>query len=66
MAQRRNFKGQLPLDQRLGEQAKRLRKEAQGTPAGVERDKLIRLAQQAETAAKMDEWLSSPSPRTPR
>jgi hypothetical protein len=61
MAQRRNFKGRLPLDQRLGEQAKRLRKEAQGTPAGVERDKLIRLAQQAETAAKMDEC-----PRTPR
>jgi hypothetical protein len=30
MAQR-NFKGQLPLDRRLGEQAKRLRNEAEGT-----------------------------------
>jgi hypothetical protein len=66
MQQRRRFQQQPPLDQRLGEQAKRLRKEAQGTPPGVERDKLIRLAQQAETAAKMDEWLSLRSLRTPR
>jgi hypothetical protein len=60
MQQRRSFRKQLPLDQRLGEQAKRLRKEAQGTPPGVERDNLIRLAMQAETAAQMDEWLSPP------
>jgi hypothetical protein len=66
MQQRGNFRQQPPLDQRLGERAKRLRKEAQGTPPGVERDKLIRLAQQAETAAKMDEWQSLPSLRTPR
>jgi hypothetical protein len=58
MQQRRNFRKQTPLDQRLGERAKRLRKEAQGTPPGVERDNLIRLAMQAETAAQMDEWLS--------
>lgn len=64
--QRRRFKQTPPLDQRLEEQAKRLRKEAQGTPPGVERDKLIRLARQAETAAHMDEWLSSPGLRTPR
>ena len=63
---RGNFRQQPPLDQRLGGRAKRLRKEAQGTPPGVERDKLIRLAQQAETAVKMDEWLSLPSLRTPR
>ena len=59
MQQRRGF------DQRLGEQAKRLRKEAQGTPPGIERDKLIRLARLAETAARMDEWLSSSHLRTP-
>jgi hypothetical protein len=33
--QRRRFKELAPLDQRLEEQAKRLRKEAQGTPPGV-------------------------------
>jgi hypothetical protein len=64
--QRRSFKQIPPLDQRLEELAKRLRKEAQGTPPGVERDKLIRLARQAETAAHMDEWLSSPGLRAPR
>ena len=58
MQQRRGF------DQRLGEQAKRLRKEAQGTPPRGERDKLIRLARLAETA-HMDEWLSSSRLRTP-
>ena len=65
MQQRRGFKQQVPLNQRLGEQAKRLRKEAQGNPPGVERDKLIRLARLAETAAHMDEWLSSSHLRTP-
>ena len=65
MQQRRGFKQQAPLNQRLGEQAKRLRKEAQGTPPGVERDKLIRLAGLAETAAHMDEWLSSSGLRRP-
>jgi hypothetical protein len=50
-----------PLDQRLQEQAKRLRKEV-----GVERDKLIRLARQAETAAHIQDWLTSPGLQAPR
>jgi hypothetical protein len=50
-----------PLDQRLEEQAKRLRKEV-----GVEREKLIRLAGQAETAAHIQEWLTSPGLQAPR
>jgi len=56
---RRGFKQTTPLDQRLTEQAERLRKEAQGTPPGVLRDKLIRQARQAETASHMQEWLTS-------
>jgi hypothetical protein len=35
---RRRFEQIRPLDQRLEEEAKRLRKEAQGTPPGVERE----------------------------
>ena len=66
MQQRRSFKKQIPLDQRLAEQAKRLRKEAEGTAPGAGRDELIRLARQAETGAQMGEWLSSPGQRTPR
>ena len=56
----------VPLDQRLTEQAERLRKEAQGTPPGVMRDQLIRQARQAETASHMQEWLSSPGLQPPR
>ena len=63
--QRRQFKQTAPLDQRLQEQAKRLRKEAQGTPPGVERESLIRRARQAETAAHIQEWLSSPGLQPP-
>jgi len=43
----------------------RLRKEAQGTPLGVEREKLIRQARKAEAAARIQEWLSSPGSLQP-
>jgi hypothetical protein len=32
---------------------------------GIERDRLIRLARQAETAAHMHEWLTSPGLQAP-
>jgi hypothetical protein len=63
--QRRSFQQSAPLDQRLKEQAERLRKGAKGTPPGIEREKLIRQARQAETASHMQEWLSSRPPATP-
>jgi hypothetical protein len=54
------FSKQLdPLDKRLSEEAPRLRKEARGTPPGVERARLIRRAQLAETGANISERLSS-------
>jgi hypothetical protein len=64
--QQRRFKELAPLDQRLAEEAERLRKEARGTPRGVEREKLIRRARQAETAARMHEWMMSPGLKAPR
>ncbi|MGE9008827.1 hypothetical protein ACO2JO_09625 [Leptospira interrogans] len=64
--QRRSFKQTAPLDQRLTEEAERLRKEARGTPPGVARDNLIRRARQAETASHMQEWLASPGLQSPR
>jgi hypothetical protein len=48
---RRRFKPIDPLDKRLAEEAQCLRKEAQGTPPGVERERLLRRARQAEAAA---------------
>jgi hypothetical protein len=64
--ERRTFKKSAPLNQRLDEQANRLRKEAKGIPPGLEREKLIRQARQAETAAHIDKWLTSPGLQAPR
>ena len=61
MQQQRRFNPTAPpLDQRLIEEAQRLRKEARGTHPGIERERLIRRARQAETAARISEWLTSP------
>ena len=57
--QRRHIQHDAPLDQRLVEEAQRLRKEAKGTHPGIEREQLIRKARQAETAANMQKWLSA-------
>jgi hypothetical protein len=65
MQQRRRFKQTTSLDQRLTDEAQRLRKEARGTPHGVQRERLIRRARQAETAAHINEWLRSPGLRAP-
>lgn len=64
--QRRRFKQTIPLDQRLEEHAARLRKEAEGTPPGIERENLIRKARQAETTVHLQGWLSSPGLQPPK
>ena len=64
--QRRRIQHHVPLEQRLIEEAERLRKEAKGTRLGIERERLIRKARQAETAANMQKWLSAPGPQGPR
>ena len=63
--ERRRFKQLVALDQRLLRQAERLRQEAREARPGIQRDKLLRLARQAETGAHMSEWLSSPELRPP-
>jgi hypothetical protein len=64
--ERHHFTQPKSLEERLAEEARRLRKEAQGTPPGIERDTLIRKARQAETGAHMSEWLRSPGLQPPR
>lgn len=44
----------------------RLRKEAQDTPPGIESERLIRRARQAETGSQMSEWLTSPGLQPPK
>jgi hypothetical protein len=63
--QHRRFKQTQSLEERLSEQAKRLRAEAKLLPPGARRDEMIRKARQAETASHMNEWLSSPGLRPP-
>ena len=54
MPERRRFTQTTSLEERLAKEATRLRKQAQGTPPGVERDLLLRKARRAETASTYD------------
>jgi hypothetical protein len=62
----RNFKQIQSLEQRLTEEAKRLRAKAKLLPPGAAREALIRKAQQAETGSHISEWLASPGLQSPR
>jgi hypothetical protein len=57
---RRRIKQTISLEQRLALEALRLRDEAKSLPRGIERERLIRQARQAETGVHMSEWLRSP------
>jgi hypothetical protein len=64
--QRRRFAQTTTLDERLAQRAEQLRQQAKALPHGPERDELIRKARQADTAAHMDEWLSSAGLQPPK
>ena len=53
------------LEQRLADEARRLREQARLLPSGALREEVLRKARQAETGARMSEWLSSPGLRSP-
>jgi hypothetical protein len=63
--QRRRFKNILSFPDRLANEADRLRKEAEVLPPGPDRTELLKKARQADIAAHMDEWLSSPGLKPP-
>ena len=65
MQKRRRFEQIDPLDERLRQHGVRLREEACALPPGIEREQLLRFARQAETAARVDQWLASPGLRKP-
>ena len=54
------------FDERLAAEAVSMREKADETPFGRERDELLRKARQIDTAAHIDEWLSSPGLQPPR
>jgi len=66
MQRRRHSKHTQSLEERLAEDAIRLREEAKGTPPGIERERLIRKARQCESGAYMSEWLRSPGLQPPK
>ena len=59
MPERRRFTQTTSLEESLAKEATQLRKQAQGTPPGVERDLLLRKARRAETASHMTKWPAS-------
>jgi hypothetical protein len=66
MQQRRRFKQSIPLEERLAEEARRLREEAELLPHGPVRDEALRKARRAETGSHMSEWLRSPGLQPPK
>jgi hypothetical protein len=57
MFRRRRFRQSSTLEDRLAQEATRLREEAKQTYPGIERDRLLRKARQAETAARI-RWVA--------
>ena len=64
--ERRRVKQIQSLEDRLAEEAKRLRKEAKLLPPGAARENLLRKAGQAETGSRISEWLRSPELQPPK
>ena len=64
--QRRHFIQTESLKVSLANEATKLRKEAKGTPHGIERERLMRRARQADTGSHISEWQSSPGLQPPK
>jgi hypothetical protein len=54
------------FEQRLAQEAHRVKERAETLPQGQERELLCREARQLETALHISEWISSPGLQPPR
>lgn len=63
--QRRRFKETPSLEERLDQEAMRLREQAKLLPPGWLREQAFRKARQMNIAAHINEWLTSPGLRAP-
>lgn len=63
---RRRVKQTLSLEERLAEQARSLREEAELLPHGPVRDAALRRAREAETGSRINDWLKSPGLKPPK
>jgi len=64
--QRRRFRHTQTFEERLAEEAARFRKAAEQAEPGMARELLLRRARQAETASRMNAWLTSPGLQPPK
>jgi hypothetical protein len=64
--QRRRFKQQFTLQDRLASWAEKVRQQADELRPGPERDALLKKASQAETAAHIDDWANSAGLQPPK
>jgi hypothetical protein len=63
---RRRIKHTATFEERLAEEAVKFKAAAERQPPGsMARELLLRRARQAETAARINEWLKSPGLRPP-
>lgn len=65
MNQRARVKHDKTFQERLNDEALHLRGEAADLPPGKQRELLLKRADQAEKASRIDVWLSSPGLRSP-
>lgn len=63
---RRRFQQTRPLEERMAEQATKLKEKASQLPGGKERDDLLRRARIAETGSHISDWLTSPGLQPPK
>ena len=64
--QRRRFRQITSLEQRLAEEAQRLREQAKKLPPGPDRERLLRKVREDEMVAQMAGWITSPGLRPPK
>ena len=62
---RLRFKPNKALGEQLIREARLAREKAEQLPPGEERNALLKKARQADTAAHINEWLSSPGLKAP-
>jgi archaellum biogenesis protein FlaJ (TadC family) len=58
--------GKQTLQQKWREQSEAAKREAKKLPHGKQREHLLRMARQLQTASQINEWLSSPALQPPK
>jgi hypothetical protein len=65
MQNRRRFKHQVSLQDRIIAWAREVRAQAAELPPGPDRDELLKKVRQAETAMHLEDWANSPELQPP-